>query len=127
MSNNYLGLTTMIGQVLVNARIAAAAATAVYTCPANTTVKLASASLSNSTGAPVGVSVSLLKSGDTADSTHQLIPSFTVPASGDPDSGGAISLKDFLAGVMLGPGDSISVTPAATNAVAVFLTGAVSS
>lgn len=124
---SYLALSAMRGSVLASTRLTGTTATTVYTAPANSTVKIASAVVANTTPTPVAVTVSLVPTGGTAGATNQIIPSFIVPAAGDPDSGGAVSLKDFLAGAMLGEGDFISVTAGTANAIVVALTGAVSS
>lgn len=118
---SYLALTTMVGQILYSGQLATTAATSVYTVPANKTVKITQGTVCNtSTSAAATVTVSLLKSGDTADGTHSVISAYSLPA------GDTLSLKDYLNGAMLAELEAISVTAGTANVLDVVITGVVS-
>lgn len=117
---SYLGLTTMQGQILYSGQLTSTSATSVVTVPANKTVKIAQGSVCNTSGASVNVTVSLLKSGDTADGTHAVISAYPLAA------GDTLSLKDYLGGALLAENEAVSVTASVANVVDVVLTGAVS-
>lgn len=120
MTTNYLAATSMVGQILYSGQPASTGETTVYTVPASTTIKLASGTLCNtSTSAAVTVHVSVIPSGGTADTTHRIISSYSL-AFGD-----SLSLKDYVEGVMMGPGDFISVNVATGSLVDIVLTGTV--
>jgi hypothetical protein len=112
--------TNLIGKLLCSVQVPAAETT-VYTVPANTFVKLAHGVVTNVSVAAVTVSVALVPSGSAADGTHRIIHQYSLPA------GDSLSLKDYIANAMLGPGDFISVLASAANAIDVVITGAVSS
>jgi hypothetical protein len=118
---SYLALTTMLGQILYSGQLSTTTATAVYTVPSGKTVKVAQGSICNTSTAAVLVSVSLLKSGDTADGTHAVISGYSLAA------GDTLALKDYLGSAMLAEAEAISVTAGTANAVDVVITGAVSS
>jgi hypothetical protein len=111
----------MFGQILFSGQLATTSATTVYTVPASTTVKIASATLCNTSGSAVTISVALLQSGQVADGTHAVISGYSLAA------GDTISLKDYIGGAMLATGESISVTASTANVIDVVITGAVSS
>lgn len=117
---SYLALTTMRGQILYSGQLATTAATAVYTVPANSTVKIATCTVCNTSAGAVTVTVSLLKVADTADTTHRVVSAYTLAA------GDTLSLRDYLAGAMLAEGEAVSVTAGTAAVVDVVLTGAVS-
>lgn len=120
MPANYLSLTTMSGGILFSGQIASTSPTAVYTVPSSKTVRLATATVCNISGSPVNVSVGLLKSGDTADGTHQVISQYPLAA------GDTLSLIPYIVGAMLGDGESIWITAGAGAAVDAVITGTVS-
>jgi hypothetical protein len=111
----------MLGQILFSGQLSTTSATAVYTVPASTTAKVAQGTVCNTSGSAVTVSVSLLKSGDTADGTHAVISGYSLAA------GDTLALKDYLGGAMLATGEAISVTAGTANVIDVVITGAVSS
>lgn len=113
--------SNLIGKILCATQVPTAAETTVYTVPASTYVKVAHGVLTNVSASAVTVSVSLVPSGGTADGTHRIVSQFSLPA------GDSLPLKDYIAGAMLGPGDFISVSPSAVNAIDVVISGAVSS
>jgi hypothetical protein len=118
---SYLALTSMVGQILYSGQLSTTSATSVYTVPASKTAKVAQGSICNTSGSPVTVTLALLKSGDTADGTHQVVAAYSL-AGGD-----TLSLRDYIGGAMLGEGESISVTVGTANVIDVVITGAVSS
>lgn len=117
---SYLALTTMLGQVLYSGQPATTSATSIYTVPSSKTVKLATGTVCNTSGSAVTVSVSILKSGDTADGTHAIISGYSLAA------GDTLSLKDYIGGAMLAEAEAVSVTVGTANVIDVVLTGAVS-
>ncbi len=116
--------TSLLGRVLVSTQVTATTETAVYTVPANSAVKVASASIANVTGATVTVSVAVVGPGGTmGDGTHKVLYQYPLAA------GDTISHKDVLSaldGAFLDAGAIIAVTASTANAVDVVLTGAVS-
>lgn len=118
---DYLLLTHMYGQPLYSGRLSSTAATAVYTSLANTSTKITQGVVSNTSGAPVNVTIAQLKSGDTDDGTHNILTTYPLAAL---DS---LSLKDYLVGAFLEPGGAISVTVSTANVICVALSGLVSS
>jgi hypothetical protein len=117
---NYLALTSMVGQILFSGQVATTSATSLYTVASGKTAKLATGTLCNTSGSAVSVSVSLLKSGDTSDSTHRVVSGYSLAA------GDTLSLKDYIGGAFLGEGEAVSVTVSTGAVVDVVLTGAVS-
>lgn len=117
---SYLALTTMFGQILYSGQLSTTSATSIYTVPASTTVKLSTMTVCNTSGSAVTVTVSLLKSGDTADGTHQVIAAYSLGA------GDTLSLKDYIGGAMLATAEAVSVTAGTAAVLDVVLTGAVS-
>lgn len=114
-------VTSTFGQTLFSGQLTTTAATSVYTVPTGKTAKIAQGTVCNPSGSTVTVTVSLLKSGDTADGTHTVISAYPLAA------GDTLALKDYLGGAMLAEGEAISVTAGTANAVNVVITGAVSS
>lgn len=119
MTNNYLAATSMVGQILYSGQPSTTSETAVYTVSANTTVKIASGTLCNTSGSAVTVNVSVVPSGGTADTTHRVVSAFSLSA------GNSLSLKDYLEGVMLGAGDFISISVGTSSTVDAVITGTV--
>lgn len=117
---NYLALTTMQGQILCSLQVGTGEQT-VYTVPPNSTVRVSHGTLCNTSGATVTVSLSLLPSGATVDATHRVISVYPLAA------GDTVSLRDYLDGHMMAPGDFISVNASAAGTIDVILSGTVSS
>jgi hypothetical protein len=111
----------MYGQILFSGQITATTATTVYTVPASSTVKVATMTVCNTTASPVTVQVGLIPSSGGADGTHSVVAGYSLAAND------TLSLRDYLNGAMLGPGDMISVTAGTANALDVVVTGTVSS
>lgn len=110
----------MTGGILYSGQVASTSPTAVYTVATNKTVRIATGTVCNTSGSAVLVSVSLLKNGDAADGTHQVIYHYSLAAND------TISLTPYLGGAMLGDGESVWVTAGSSGALDVVLTGAVS-
>ncbi len=123
MPQNLLTATSNLPQVLVS-KLMEAGETTQYTCPSGaqaSAVKIATATLCNTSAAAVTVSVSVLKSGmTTVDAAKGRILSNYSLAAND-----SIRLVE-LNGALLGPGDIITATTSSINTVAFVLTGAVS-
>ena len=120
MTQNLMAATSSLPAVLVSQQLSTTAETTVYTCPGSSAVKLAAGSISNVSGAAVTVGLSILKSGQTADGTHRVIPTTFSLAAGDWKS-----LKDELAGHFLGPGDFVSVIAGTAAAIDIVISGVV--
>ena len=116
-TQNLFGASSGLPQVLVSHWLAASETTQ-YTCPANSSVKIAAARLTNTTGSPVTVSVSAVKSGDTAGGSNRVLASYSLAA------GDGIAL-DELKDLWLGAGDLISAIASAATAVAFVMSGVV--
>lgn len=116
-TQNLMAATSSLPQVLVSQQLAATETTQ-YTGPANSAVKIATAVLTNTSGAAVTVSVSVLKSGQTADGTHRVLSGYSLPA-------GDSTVLSELAGVFLGPGDFISAIASAATSVTLVVSGVV--
>lgn len=110
----------MIGSILFSGPIASTSPTAVYTVPTVKTVRVATGTVCNTSGSSVTVTVSVLKSGDTADGTHAIIYQYPLAA------GDTLTLTPYLGGAMLGEGESIWITAGTGGVLDVVLTGAVS-
>ena len=117
---NYLTTTSMQGQILCSQQLASTGETTVYTVPASSTIKIAQGSLCNVSASAVTVSVSIIPSGGTADGTHRVIASYSLAAND------TLTLKDYIGGALMGPGDFISVNAATAAAVDVIITGTLS-
>ncbi len=123
MPQNLLVATSNLPQVLVS-KLMEAGETTQYQCPSGaqaSAVKIATATLCNTSAAAVTVSVSVLKSPLTsADAAKGRILSNYSLAAND-----SIRLAE-LNGALLGAGDIITATTSSINTVAFVLTGAVS-
>lgn len=119
MANNIMVATTAAPQVLVSQQLAATETTQ-YTSPTSPATasgtKIATATLTNTSGAAVTVSVSVLKVGQTADGTHRVLSGYSLVA------GDSTTLAE-LAGVFLGPGDFISAIASAATSVTLVVSG----
>lgn len=117
MAQNLMAATSGLPQVLVSQQLAATETTQ-YTGPASSAVKIATASLTNTSGSAVTVSVSVLKTGQTADGTHRVLSGYSLAA-------GDSTVLNELAGVFLGPGDFISAIAGAATSVTLVVSGVV--
>lgn len=120
MSTNLLAATTMTPQTLSSAYLGTSDA-AVYTCPASSTCKIATATVCNVTGSAATVYVGVVASGGTAGASHHIIHAYSLGAND------ALSLTPYLAGTMLTASDFITGYCGTGSAVVLTLTGTVSS
>lgn len=117
---NLLAATSALPQVLASQQLPAAEA-AIYTCPANSAVKIANASVTNVSGAAVTLGIAVVKNGGTiGDGTHKIVPAtYSLPA------GDTLPLKDLLGGHVLGPGDVIAAVCSSATAADFVMSGTV--
>jgi hypothetical protein len=115
---NLLAITSMLPGTLVSQQLPSGDHT-VFTCPASTAVRIFHGTLCNVSGSAVTVSLSVVPNGGTLDGSHKAIAGFALAA------GDTLSLKDYLTGAMLAPGDFISVNSSAATAVDVVISGLV--
>ncbi|WP_260932128.1 hypothetical protein [Mycolicibacterium llatzerense] len=117
MPQNLMASTSALPQVLVSQQVASSETTQ-YTGPASSAVKIASAVLTNTTGSPVTVSLSLVKSGGTAGSANRVLSAYSLGA-------GDSTVVSELSGQFLGPGDFISALAGTASAVSFVMSGVV--
>lgn len=120
MTTNLLQVTTITPQTLTSGYLGTSDA-AVYTCPASSTVKIATGTVCNVTGSAATVSVGVVASGGTAGASHHVVHAFSLGA------GDTLSLTPYLAGTMLTASDFVSGFSGTASAVVMVLTGTVSS
>lgn len=111
---------SLAGKILASGQVPNTSATTVYTVPALSAVKIASAVLCNVTAAAVTVTVAVVPSGQTLDGTRTVVSAYSLAA------GDSTSLTE-LVGSLLDTGAFISITASAGAAINYALTGAVSS
>ncbi|ROZ49402.1 hypothetical protein EEB13_05630 [Rhodococcus sp. WS3] len=116
MAQNLMAASSGLPSVLVSQQLTAAEVTQ-YTCPAASSAKLAAATVVNTTGAAVTVSISLVKSGATAGVANR-VATFVLAA-------GDSSVVTELAGHFLGPGDFVSAIASTASAITLVLSGVV--
>lgn len=110
---------SLAGKILASGQITAAGEVTVYTVPASSAVKIATAVLCNVTNNVVTVYVSVVPSGSAVDSTRRIIHAYQLLAA---DS----TTIAELAGSMLDAGAFISVMTSLANSVNYLITGVVS-
>lgn len=116
-TQNLMDATSGLPKVLVS-QFLANSETTQYTGPANSSVKISSARLTNTSGSAVTVSISLVKTGGTAGNSNRVLAGYSLAA------GDGIDLPE-LAGAFLGPADFVSAIASTGSAVALVLTGVV--
>jgi len=112
--------TNLAGKILASGQVAGTSATTIYTVPASSAVKVASAVLCNVTGAAVTVTVAVVPSGQIVDATRTVVSAYSLAA------GDSTPLTE-LVGALLDAGAVISITASAGAAINYLITGAVSS
>lgn len=117
MAQNLFGASSGLPQVLVSQYVANTETTQ-YTGPASSSVKIASATLANPSGANATIAVSLVKSGGTAGVANRILPTFTLAA------GDSLTLSE-LSEHFLGPGDFISAIAGTASTVVLVVSGVV--
>jgi hypothetical protein len=116
---NILGAASISPQIIVSQQLGTSDA-AVYTVPASTSVKVAQATLCNTTASAVTVYLSLVQTGGTlGDGTHRVISGYSLAAND------TLALKDYIGGAMLGPGDKIAAYAGTATAADIVVTGTV--
>jgi hypothetical protein len=121
MSADFKQSANLAGKILASGQVAAAATnTTVYTVPASSAVKVATFSLTNVTGSPVTVTVSVVPNAGSVDGTHQVVSAYPLAAN---DS----TVVSEVAGAMLDTGAFIVINASAVTAIDYLLTGAVAS
>lgn len=118
--SNIIGASGIAPKILHSAQLGTADA-ARYTVPADQSVKIATATLCNTTTSPVEVNLSLVPTGGSTGAAHRFVSSYDLGAH---DS---LSLSDLIGGAMLGPGDFIAGFAGSANAVSLVITGTVHS
>lgn len=113
-----LNASAVYPQVIVSQQLSASDSS-VYTAPASTSIKIAQGTMCNVTNATVYINLSLLKTGQSIDATHRVIHNYPL-AGGD-----TLSLRDYLVGAMLGPGDMIAAFASAASSVDIVISGTV--
>ncbi|WP_327139347.1 hypothetical protein [Nocardia sp. NBC_01327] len=119
MTTNLLLATTMTPELLLWGPIGTSDA-AVYTCPALSSVKIATAVICNVTSSTATVFIGHARSGDTAGVGHHVVHGYQLKA------GESVSLTPYLGGAMLTAGDFITGYSGTASAVNLTLTGTVS-
>jgi hypothetical protein len=119
--NNILQAVFINPQVILSQQLGTTD-TALYTVPTGYSVKIAQGTLCNVTSSAVTVYLSIIKTGGTVgDGTHRVISGYTIAAN---DS---LSLKDYIGGHMLGPGDILAAYAGTASAVDIVVSGTVHS
>lgn len=106
-------------KVLVSQQLATAE-TNIYQVPANSSIKIMMASICNTSGAAVTVGISVVKAAGTAGNANRVVPTTYSLAAGD-----TLSLRDYLAGHVLGPADFISAIAGTATAITFVMSGVV--
>lgn len=112
--------TALVGKILASGQVAGTGDTTVYTVPASSAVKVATAVLTNVSAGAVTVSVSVVPSGGSVDGTHKVVSAYSLAAN---DSTKLTEVE----GAMLDAGAFISINASVGASVNYLFTGAVSS
>jgi hypothetical protein len=118
--DNIINAATIAPQIIRSAYLPITTEAAQYTVAAATSVKIATASITNVTGTAATVSISLVPTGGSLDGTHRVVNSYSLPANDTLELG-------MLRGAMLGPGDVIGGLAGTASAVVLVVTGTVHS
>lgn len=116
-TQNVIGATSAIPQVLVSKQIESSQTTQL-TAAASTSLRILSASLCNTSGSPVVVSVNVVKNGSSAATSNRVISGYSLAA-------GDTTILSELVGLGLGPGDFISTVADTASAVTLVISGLV--
>ncbi len=111
--------TNLAGKILAQGQLASGEQT-VYTVPAYSATKIASAVLANTSGSQLTVAVSVVSSGGTAGGTNRIMPGYQLAA------GDTTSITEIV-GAFLDAGAFISINAGAGSAINYLITGVVSS
>lgn len=113
--------SNLAGKILASGQVAAATTdTTVYTVPASSAAKIATAVLCNVGAGATTVSVSVVPSGVSLDATRRVVQAYTLTA------GDTTSIAEIV-GAFLDAGAYISLNAGAATSVNYLITGVVSS
>jgi hypothetical protein len=115
---NIIAATSVAPQIIRSAYLPITTEAAQYTVPASTSVKIATACVTNVTGTAANVSISLMPTGGSLDGTHRVLNTYSLPAND------TLELT-WLKGAMLGPGDVIGGLAGTASAIVLVVTGTV--
>lgn len=124
-ATSILDATSHTPKVLVQGFLASTETTQ-FTVPAATWVVLKGATLCNTSASVVGVSISIVKSGNTAGASSRVLAlTLSAPATPGVAAGDSFDISELTKHV-LGPGDFISALATTAGVVAFVLSGVVS-
>lgn len=112
---NLSTITTVTPKILGSLQLSSGDNT-VYTVPGSKAAKLATLTVTNVTGSAVTVSVSVVPSGGSVDTTHKIVNAYSL-------AGNDALLIDDVKGMWLGDGDKVSINAGTGSAVDATLTG----
>lgn len=118
--DNILSSALIEPKVIRSAYLPTTTEAAQYTVPAATSVKVATASITNVTATQVTVSISLAANGQPLGGATRVLHNYMLPA------GDTLELS-MIKGAMLGPGDVIGGLAGTASAVVLVVTGTVHS
>jgi hypothetical protein len=111
----------LAGKILASSRVAAASTdTTIYTVPAATATKIATAVLCNTGSTAARISVSVVPASGTVDGTHLVVSSYSLPA------GDSMTVQELIS-AFLNAGAFISLNVSLAATVTYLLTGVESS
>lgn len=119
---DFINVASMVRRVLASGQLPATTATTIYTVAATSEAKVGSFSLTNVTASAVTVTIAVVPSGGSLDSTRTVLSAYSLAAND------TISHKDVLSafdGLILETGALISITAGTANAVNYLLSGQV--
>lgn len=115
--NNIITASSISPRVLVSVRLGTTD-TPLLSVGAGQSVKIAQATLCNTTASAVTVYLSIIQTGGTVgDGTHRVISGYSLAAND------TLALADYVAGAMLGPGDMLASYAGTAAAVDLVVTG----
>lgn len=121
MSTDLNASTHFTPKILCSTQLASTSATAVYTVPSSSSVRISHGTICNVTGSPVTVTVAIVPASGSDDGSHTILHQYPL------DAHDTKSLGEYLGACMLTAAESISVTASSANAVDVVITGTVHS
>ena len=116
--------TNLTGGVLDSRQVPAAETVLYGPVPAATYVKLSGSVACNTSGSTATLSLSVVKSGGTAGAANRVLSAWPLTASGTSTHNAKLA---ELEGITLGPGDFLSGLAGTAAAIAITITGVVSS
>lgn len=110
----------LLGSILASGQIAGTSNTTIYTVPASSCAKIATAVLCNTSGSAVTISVSQVPSGGAVDGTHKVVSGYSLAA------GDSMSITEIV-GSLMGAADYLSIIASTGAVIDYTVTGVVSS